>query len=175
MGLYYTPFRWYASGAGRWLTRDPFGMVDGPNLYSYTGANPVNRRDCSGGMGGSPIWLPEPWPSIVLLVCAWLEQLYIQSGNSKGGHDPGACFLMCVESKGSWPTDWCPLDPPDEPPRPEDPDPEDPFLIPVPVPIPIRVPQPPLEPAWQRQPRGLGPSTLHTNPGLACEILNGKF
>lgn len=34
-----------ASGRARWLSRDPIGEVDGPNLYSYVLNNPVNWID----------------------------------------------------------------------------------------------------------------------------------
>ena len=30
--MYYFPYRWYSPSAARWLTRDPLGMVDGPNV-----------------------------------------------------------------------------------------------------------------------------------------------
>jgi len=38
--LYFAPYRYYNPQTARWLTRDPLGMVDGPNIYAYT----VNRR-----------------------------------------------------------------------------------------------------------------------------------
>ncbi len=43
--LYYAPFRYYAPGLARWLTRDPLGMADGPNVYSYVSGNVINRHD----------------------------------------------------------------------------------------------------------------------------------
>ena len=46
--MYYTPNRWYVPMQGRWLTRDPLGMVDGPNIYSYVRANPINFIDPMG-------------------------------------------------------------------------------------------------------------------------------
>ena len=30
----YAPYRWYSSTMNRWLSRDPLGMVDGPNVYA---------------------------------------------------------------------------------------------------------------------------------------------
>jgi hypothetical protein len=43
--MYYFPFRQYRPSVGQWVTRDPIGMVDGPNLYSYVEGNPVQRVD----------------------------------------------------------------------------------------------------------------------------------
>ncbi|MBN2312000.1 MAG: RHS repeat-associated core domain-containing protein [Candidatus Hydrogenedentes bacterium] len=43
--LYYFPYRYYSPDAARWLTRDPLGMVDGPNLYAYTNGGPIDRYD----------------------------------------------------------------------------------------------------------------------------------
>jgi len=44
-GLYYFPYRYYAPDAARWLTRDPLGMVDGPNSYQYIVDDPLNSWD----------------------------------------------------------------------------------------------------------------------------------
>jgi RHS repeat-associated protein len=44
-GLYFAPYRYYLSDAGRWLTRDPLGMVDGPNVYGYVGGRPGMEVD----------------------------------------------------------------------------------------------------------------------------------
>ena len=43
--LYYFPYRYYSPEAARWLTRDPLGMVDGPNVYAYVVSNPINAID----------------------------------------------------------------------------------------------------------------------------------
>ena len=48
-GLYYAPYRYYNPVASRWLTRDPLGMVDGPNLFTYVAGNPIMRYDPDGG------------------------------------------------------------------------------------------------------------------------------
>jgi len=44
-GLYHFPYRQYDPNASRWLTRDPLGMVDGPNVYAYVTGNPVGLVD----------------------------------------------------------------------------------------------------------------------------------
>ena len=43
--LYFAPYRYYNPNAARWTTRDPLGMVDGPNVYSYAQQCPVGQRD----------------------------------------------------------------------------------------------------------------------------------
>jgi RHS repeat-associated protein len=45
---YFTPFRYMEPANPRWLSKDPIGMVDGPNLYNYVGGAPVNRIDTLG-------------------------------------------------------------------------------------------------------------------------------
>ena len=50
-GLYYAPFRYYSPFQARWTTRDPLGMIDGPNVYAYVRGNPVNFRDPLGLFG----------------------------------------------------------------------------------------------------------------------------
>ena len=47
-GLYYAPHRYYSPFQARWTTRDPLGMVDGPNVYAYVRGNPVMYSDASG-------------------------------------------------------------------------------------------------------------------------------
>jgi len=40
LGDYYTLNRFYNPTLARWTTRDPLGMVDGPNVYAYVGGDP---------------------------------------------------------------------------------------------------------------------------------------
>lgn len=49
--LYHTAYRQYSPDTGRWLTRDPLGMVDGPNVYAYVVNNPVSMFDALGLAG----------------------------------------------------------------------------------------------------------------------------
>jgi RHS repeat-associated protein len=44
-GLVYFGARYYDPRIGRFLTQDPLGMVDGPNLYVYAGNNPISFFD----------------------------------------------------------------------------------------------------------------------------------
>jgi RHS repeat-associated protein len=50
LATYYTLNRFYNPTLARWMTRDPLGMVDGPNVYAYVRGNPVNLRDSTGQM-----------------------------------------------------------------------------------------------------------------------------
>ncbi|EJM16130.1 RHS repeat-associated core domain protein containing protein [Pseudomonas sp. GM18] len=49
-GLYYYGARYYAPWLGRWISADPAGDVDGPNLYAFVSNNPVTFVD-NGGLG----------------------------------------------------------------------------------------------------------------------------
>ena len=56
LGMYHTAFRHYSPGMARWMSRDPLGMVDGPNLYGYVGGDPVNFWDL---LGGTAVAIPD--------------------------------------------------------------------------------------------------------------------
>ncbi|MCK6472428.1 MAG: hypothetical protein L6R28_11850 [Planctomycetes bacterium] len=40
--------RFYDPSIGRFISQDPLGMVDGPNMYNFCGGDPVNRSDPMG-------------------------------------------------------------------------------------------------------------------------------
>ena len=44
-GLYFMTNRWYDARVGRFLEKDPIGLLGGTNLYAYVGNNPVNWLD----------------------------------------------------------------------------------------------------------------------------------
>ena len=44
-GLYYYRARYYDAALDRFVSEDPFGMVDGPNLYKYAQDDPVTFTD----------------------------------------------------------------------------------------------------------------------------------
>ena len=58
--LYYFGARFYNPKLGRFITPDPLGFVDGPNMYGYCSNNPVNLIDpwglCEKGLGASGSW-----------------------------------------------------------------------------------------------------------------------
>ena len=47
-GLVYVRARYYSPRLGQWLTPDPIGTEDDPNLYLYVGLDPVNGWDPTG-------------------------------------------------------------------------------------------------------------------------------
>jgi RHS repeat-associated protein len=47
-GLYYNRARMYDPEIGRFTTKDPLGMIDGPNMYTYVRNNPTNYVDPTG-------------------------------------------------------------------------------------------------------------------------------
>ncbi len=47
-GFNYHGGRYYAPWLGRWVSADPAGLADGPNLYAYVSGNPITRSDPSG-------------------------------------------------------------------------------------------------------------------------------
>jgi len=44
-GQYYYRARMYSPAQSRFISSDPMGMVDGPNMYAYVQNDPVNARD----------------------------------------------------------------------------------------------------------------------------------
>jgi RHS repeat-associated protein len=67
-GFYYYGSRYYAPWIGRWISPDPGGLANGPNLYNFSGNNPITFRDPSGntqvvaGPGGVQP-MPPPGPT----------------------------------------------------------------------------------------------------------------
>lgn len=48
IGLIYFGYRYYSPETGRWISPDPLGSIDGPNLYAYARNNPMNYVDYFG-------------------------------------------------------------------------------------------------------------------------------
>jgi RHS repeat-associated protein len=53
---YYAPFRTLNPAAGRWLSPDPLGMVDQPNMHLYVSGRVLMYTDPYGLFGGWPEW-----------------------------------------------------------------------------------------------------------------------
>ena len=116
--MYYFPYRWYSPSAARWLTRDPLGAVDGPNVYGYVKGSPGNRRDATGCflsavndriagylMNPSPRQRLIDWGprlNLVLiplaLACAWKigwPALQSVTNQHRGGQLAEHCLVAC--------------------------------------------------------------------------------
>jgi RHS repeat-associated protein len=65
-GLYYHGARYFAPWLGRWTARDPAGLIDGPNAYSYARNNPRNLADPGGRQAGSRSDLEQFNPLITI-------------------------------------------------------------------------------------------------------------
>ncbi len=48
VGLIYFGYRYYDSEIGRWISPDPIGTIDGPNLYTFAHNNPMKYIDSFG-------------------------------------------------------------------------------------------------------------------------------
>ncbi len=60
-GLNLTMYRAYSPTLGRWISRDPMGESEGPNLYSYVANDPINMIDPL-GLFNWRRWVPRgPW------------------------------------------------------------------------------------------------------------------
>jgi RHS repeat-associated protein len=61
-GFYYHGARYYAPWLGRWISCDPAGPIDGPNLFAYALGNPVQFVDPSGTQNVPPHAAQSPSP-----------------------------------------------------------------------------------------------------------------
>ena len=68
-GLLYMRARYYDSAIGRFINKDPIGLVGGLNLYAYGGNNPVNHIDPSGYFTGVEILIALN----LLAVLVWIS------------------------------------------------------------------------------------------------------
>lgn len=81
-GLYYYGHRYYQSWLGRWLSADPAGTVDGLNLFSMVGNNPVSYFDARGLMLRSPQGGGfQPPPATYQVLARGLSQFSSQERN----------------------------------------------------------------------------------------------
>ncbi len=60
-GFSYHGARYYTPWLGRWVSCDPAGLIDGPNLFSFVKCNPEILIDPSGREGEKPSGIRWPW------------------------------------------------------------------------------------------------------------------
>lgn len=77
VGLSYFGRRYYDAHAGRWLTADPLGNVDGPNLYAFVRNNPLSFVDPQGLFSIPDFWgtMPDLWGTTISKVFHYVRQL----------------------------------------------------------------------------------------------------
>jgi len=89
--LYYFPYRNYSPALARWVTPDPLGMIDGPNLYSYVRNSPTTNWDPTGQFA----WLP-----VCCLACGLFLALDIYEAiTSTCAGLTGRAFYDCLFNK----------------------------------------------------------------------------
>jgi RHS repeat-associated protein len=55
-GFSFTPYRYYSADKAGWISRDPWGMTDGPNMYAFVRQDPIGKVDSLGGKVDTPKW-----------------------------------------------------------------------------------------------------------------------
>ena len=104
-GLYFAPYRYYNPAASRWLTRDPLGMADGPNVYAYVMGNPTNTIDVLGlyGYMCTVGWHRVSWPPFVWYGynCRRLKPDCLDKCNNKHKESVRKCNKDFCEGKKS--------------------------------------------------------------------------
>jgi RHS repeat-associated protein len=102
-GLYYYRARYYDAVFGRFMQKDPEGLKEGINLYSYVGNNHINFKDPTGRKWrcGRYFWYPK-W------VCkGWnSNRFYYCLSNIGAGFAflclMNFCLFVCLSGIGCW-------------------------------------------------------------------------
>ncbi len=91
IGLIYFGYRYYDPKIGRWLTPDPLGTIDGPNLYAYAHNNPMTYIDY---FGLASVTNENLQPC----VCGYCEREegFCHSKGSDPTHDINKCACMGI-------------------------------------------------------------------------------
>ena len=94
-GLIYFGKRYYNPRIGRFITPDPSGMIDGPNIYVYCNNDPINYVDLWGLSQdkATPWWESGQKKPIVLVQLKKGKNSLIDAGYTSGG-------VSCASSGG---------------------------------------------------------------------------
>lgn len=97
-GLYHYEYRYYAPWIGNWLSPDPAGLVDGPNLYAFVRNNPITLVDLDGrqSSGGSELQVLGAVPS------KFNEQQALSHFNNSRGLELGIYATDLRKSGNNW-------------------------------------------------------------------------
>lgn len=79
-GLYYYGYRYYQPWAGRWLSVDPAGVIDGLNVYRMVRNNPLNSKDLVGLVSDKNL------PDSILLAIGYKKGPYTEKQNELYGY-----------------------------------------------------------------------------------------
>ena len=71
-GFIYFGRRYYDPATAKWVTQDPLGDEDGPNLYAYVHNNPLGCIDAEGLFSFSSLF-QDRWAAVVTTVVAAVE------------------------------------------------------------------------------------------------------
>jgi RHS repeat-associated protein len=102
--LHLAPFRAYDANLARWLSRDPIGEVDTPNLFAYVLNDPINLVDPDGLEWDSiyliqPVWL---WGQTRRTIFDWQDWKLYEEANFAGGYGDTVTFdLTAAIRQGS--------------------------------------------------------------------------
>jgi RHS repeat-associated protein len=196
-GLVWMRARWYSPALAQFLSPDPLGFIDGPNLYAYAAGDPVNRIDPLGlgstgpakstggpigGRGGGPSAPPtggQPTPIQLAAIVPWrlLAQILLElvragsvSGKSRPPREPVPIERRIRKPA---PPPKPPLDGP-KPPGDDDDDKGPPSgTVPTEAPSPTPAPAPPVPPgpAEQQSEIDWGTVLLATGAGVVGTII----
>jgi len=97
---YRAPYRVYSPAMARWTTRDPLGMVDGPNVYGYVGSKPTCHVDALGESKADPETLVNIMCNANCMAVLGLPGLFMPMWTSYicGVAVTGVCGIICGDS-----------------------------------------------------------------------------
>jgi len=81
LAVYRAPYRNYSPTMTRWTSRDPLGMVDGPNMYGYVKGRTISDYDPNGTISICGI----------MMAIIWMSRLASAPANDKYKH----CLTTC--------------------------------------------------------------------------------
>lgn len=98
-GSYYYRMRYIDPKEGRFISRDPIGYYDGPNLYAFVQSNPINLLDPGGLQETKDLFIPGELPGSRMddydppgKCCVAWKELWEATGYNNGSDCAWACF-----------------------------------------------------------------------------------
>ncbi|MCL4814674.1 MAG: hypothetical protein KJ061_19480 [Vicinamibacteraceae bacterium] len=101
-GLALALYRGYDAGLGRWVSEDPIGVSDGPNLFSYVRSGPISQVDPLG------LFLKRTGPGVGIEGCEYYKKQCEKSSCGGESHDDYVCGAYeCCRQFGEDPVKNC--------------------------------------------------------------------